>query len=281
MRTRLTVVTVLLGIVAGQALAQTPDNDKIIKYYRKKNNVPPAQAVTVTDVKDSPIKGAKQGVLQVGTAPQVRQVPFTMSADGRYILFAAADDITVDPSKAVMSKINIKDEPFRGNKDAKVTIVEYSDFQCPFCAKGYTTLEQQVMKDYGDKVKFVFKDYPLPFHPWAEPAAIAAECAKQQKVDAFWKMYHGFFDNQKDVNPTNVKDKAWEFVSDQGLDKAKFDDCYDNKKTQPGVKADVAEGQSVGVTGTPSFVINGRLLVGAQPYEQFKAVIDDELASSK
>ena len=94
-------------------------------------------------------------------------------------------------------------------------------------------------------------------------------------------MYHGFFANQKDVNPTNVKDKAWEFVSDQGLDKAKFDDCYDNKKTQPGVKADVAEGQSVGVTGTPSFVINGRLLVGAQPYEQFKAVIDDELASSK
>jgi protein-disulfide isomerase len=281
MRTRFTVVTVLLGIVAGQALAQTPDNDKIIKYYRKKNNVPPAQAVTVTDVKDSPIKGAKQGVLQVGTAPQVRQVPFTMSADGRYILFASADDITVDPSKAVMSKINIKDEPFRGNKDAKVTIVEYSDFQCPFCAKGYTTLEQQVLKDYGDKVKFVFKDYPLPFHPWAEPAAIAAECAKQQKVDAFWKMYHGFFDNQKDVNPTNVKDKAWEFVSDQGLDKAKFDDCYDNKKTQPGVKADVAEGQSVGVTGTPSFVINGRLLVGAQPYEQFKAVIDDELASSK
>jgi protein-disulfide isomerase len=281
MRTRFTVVTVLLGIVAGQALAQTPDNDKIIKYYRKKNNVPPAQAVTVTDLKDSPIKGAKQGVLQVGTAPQVRQVPFTMSADGRYILFASADDITVDPSKAVMSKINIKDEPFRGNKDAKVTIVEYSDFQCPFCAKGYTTLEQQVMKDYGDKVKFVFKDYPLPFHPWAEPAAIAAECAKQQKVDAFWKMYHGFFDNQKDVNPTNVKDKAWEYVSDQGLDKAKFDDCYDNKKTEPGVKADVAEGQSVGVTGTPSFVINGRLLVGAQPYEQFKAVIDDELASSK
>jgi len=281
MRTRFTVVTVVLGLLAGHALAQTPDNDKLIKYYRKKNNVPPAQAVTVTDLKDSPIKGAKQGVLQVGTAPQVRQVPFTMSADGRYILFAAADDITVDPSKAVMSKINIKDEPFRGNKDAKVTIVEYSDFQCPFCAKGYTTLEQQVMKDYGDKVKFVFKDYPLPFHPWAEPAAIAAECAKQQKVDAFWKMYHGFFDNQKDVNPTNVKDKAWEFVSDQGLDKAKFDDCYDNKKTQPGVKADVAEGQSVGVTGTPSFVINGRLLVGAQPYEQFKAVIDDELASSK
>jgi protein-disulfide isomerase len=281
MRTRFTVVTVLLGIMASHALAQTPDNDKIIKYYRKKNNVPPAQAVTITDVKESPIKGAKQGVLQVGTAPQVRQVPFTMSADGRYIIFAAADDITVDPSKAVMSKINIKDEPFRGNKDAKVTIVEYSDFQCPFCAKGYTTLEQQVLKDYGDKVKFVFKDYPLPFHPWAEPAAIAAECAKQQKVDAFWKMYHGFFDNQKDVNPTNVKDKAWEFVSDQGLDKAKFDDCYDNKKTQPGVKADVAEGQSVGVTGTPSFVINGRLLVGAQPYEQFKAVIDDELASSK
>jgi protein-disulfide isomerase len=82
------------------------------------------------------------------------------------------------------------------------------------------------------------------------------------------------------VNPTNVKDKAFEFAG-AGVDKAKYDDCFDNKKTQAGVKADQAEGASVGVTGTPSFVINGRLLVGAQPFEQFKAVIDDELASAK
>jgi protein-disulfide isomerase len=281
MRTRLAVCGVVLGLSAGHALAQSLNTDPIVKYYRKKNNVPPAQQVTVTGLKDSAIKGAKEGTLEVGTAPQVRKVPFTASPDGRYVVFGATDDITVDPSKAVMAKIKTEGAACRGPKDAKVTIVEYSDYQCPFCAKGYTTLEEQVLKQYGDKVRFCFKDFPLGFHPWAEPAAIAAKCAGEQKADAYWKLYDGYFKNQKDVNPTNVKEKGWSFVEAEKLDKAKFDDCYDNKKTQASVKAEMAEGQSVGVTGTPAFVINGRLLVGAQPAEQFKAVIEDELASAK
>lgn len=279
----LTVLAAATSILAQPTAATAPaGTDQLIKYYRKKANVPPAQNVAVQGLKDSAgIKGAKEGVLQVGNPPQVKNVPFTMSADGKFVVFAAAEDVTVDPSKAVMAKINVKDRPFRGPKDAKVTIVEYSDYQCPFCTKGYTTIETQVLKEYGDKVKFYFKNYPLPFHPWAEPAAIAAECALQQKPDAYWKMYHSFFEKQKDVNPQNVKDKSWEFIADQGIDKAKWDACYDGKATQALVKADMAEGQSLGVTGTPSFVINGRLLVGAQPFEQFKAVIDDELASNK
>jgi protein-disulfide isomerase len=280
MRTLLSMLAVVLGLTAGHALAQSLNTDQIVKYYRKKNNVPPAQAITVSGVKDSPIKGAKEGTLEVGTAPQVRKVAFTASPDGKYVIFADVNDVTVDPSKAVMEKIKLEGAACRGPKDAKVTIVEYSDFQCPFCAKGYTTLEQQVLKEYGEKVKFCFKDFPLAFHPWAEPAAIAAECIREQKPDLYWKAYDGLFQNQKDVNPTNVKDKAFEFAG-AGVDKAKYDDCFDNKKTQAGVKADQAEGSSVGVTGTPSFVINGRLLVGAQPFEQFKAVIDDELASAK
>jgi protein-disulfide isomerase len=281
MRTRLTMLAVVLGFTAGSALAQNLNTDQLIKYYRKKNNVPPAQQVTVSGLKDSPIKGAKEGVLEVGTAPQMRKVPFTASPDGKYVIFAEVSDITLDPSKAVMEKIKLDGAACRGPKDAKVTIVEWSDYQCPFCSKGYTTLEQQVLKEYGDKVNFCFKDFPLGFHPWAEPAAIAAKCVREQKADAYWKVYNGFFQNQKDINPTNVKEKAWSFAEPEKIDKAKFDECFDAKKTQAAVKADMAEGQSVGVTGTPSFVINGRLLVGAQPFEQFKAVIDDELASAK
>ncbi|TMA96358.1 MAG: hypothetical protein E6J77_01355, partial [Deltaproteobacteria bacterium] len=89
-----------------------------------------------------------------------------MSGDGRYAVFAAVEDVTVDPAKAV--------------------IVEYSDFQCPFCSRGYATIEKQVLTSYGDKVRFYYKHYPLPFHPWAEAGAVAAECAKQQKPEAFW-----------------------------------------------------------------------------------------------
>jgi len=180
-----------------------------------------------------------------------------------------------------MAKINTKDEPFEGPKDAKVTIVEYSDFQCPFCKRGYDTIEQQVLKQYEGKVKFYFKNFPLSFHPWAQPAAIAAECAKEQKAAAYWTLYHKYFENQGAVNPTNVKDKGVEFLKDSGIDMAKWNDCYDNKKTLDKVNAQMAEGQALGVTGTPAFFVNGRMLVGAQPFEKFKDVIDDELATAK
>jgi protein-disulfide isomerase len=277
-------VRALLGLLLVPALlapAFAADQDTLVKYYRKKNNVPPAETVTVKEVKDSPIKGAKQGVLEVGTPPRSRQVPFTSSADFHYVIFAEVDDVTVDPAKAVMDKVSLKNEVCRGPKDAKVTIVEYSDFQCPFCSKGYNTLENEVLTQYKDKVRFCYKHLPLPFHPWAEPSAIAMECMKQQSPEAAWAVYRGFFEKQKDVTPANVKEKALEFASNEKIDKAKFEQCYDKKETLEKVKADKAEATSLGLTGTPSFVINGRMVKGAQPAANFKAVIDDELASAK
>ncbi|HLK12498.1 MAG TPA: DsbA family protein [Candidatus Binatia bacterium] len=279
MRRTAVLAAVAAAMLAGLALAA--DNDQLIKYYRKKANVPPAAKVAVMGLQDSKIKGVKEGTLEIGEGPAARKVPFVVSADGRYAVFGGIEDVTSDPAKAVMEKISLKGEPFKGPANAKVTIVEYSDFQCPFCSRGYQTMENQVLKDYGDKVRFFYKNYPLPFHPWAESAAVAAECAKEQKPEAFWKLYNGFFQNQGQINPQNVKDKATEFLKDSGVDMAKWDDCFDNKKSLPKVKAEMAEGSSVGVTGTPGFIINGRLVSGAQPYENFKSIIDDELASAK
>ena len=259
------------------AAARGADDDstkKLVEYYRRKANVPATANVEVKDVKASKIKGAKSGVLVVGG----RSVDFVMSEDGRYVVFGEMEDLTVDPFASVMQKINLKGEAFKGKPDAKVTIVEYSDFQCPFCSRGYQTMETQVLKEYGDKVKFVYKNFPLPMHPWAESAAVAAECARQQKPEAYWKLYDFYFQNQKDITPQNVKDKSLEALKDSGIDAAKFTDCFDNKKTLDQVKAQQAEGQSVGVTGTPAFIINGRLVSGAQPYDNFKTIIDDELA---
>jgi protein-disulfide isomerase len=275
---RSAALAVALSALALPAAAQ--DTDQVVKYFRKKANIPPNATVTVKDVKDSPIKGAKTGTLDVANGPQVRSMAFTMSADGRYVIFAETEDVTVDPFKKVAEKINLKGKPFKGKENAKVVIVEYSDFQCPFCARGYATLENEVLKEYGDKVKFVYKNFPLNFHPWAELGAVAAECAAMQNKDAYWKLYSYLFENQKDINPQNVKDKSKEALKDTKIDMAKWDKCYDNKESLPQVKADMAEGQSVGVTGTPAFLINGRLLSGAQPFQQFKAVIDDELAAN-
>jgi protein-disulfide isomerase len=278
-----TLVLAGLAVVfaSGPAFADAAE-DQLVKYYRKKNNVPPAAKLAVQDVKDSAsFKGSKQGKLVIGEGPSAKTIEFVASPDLKFVVFGDVLDTSVDPAKAVMAKINLKDEPFEGAKDAKVTIVKYSDFQCPFCKRGYDVIEQQVLKQYEGKVKFYFKHFPLSFHPWAAPASMAAECAKQQKAEAYWTVYHKYFEQQGSVNPQNVKDKAVEYLKDSGIDMAKWNDCYDNKKTMDKVNAQMAEGQSLGVTGTPAFFVNGRMLVGAQPFEKFKDVIDDELAAAK
>ncbi len=268
-------VGVAVAMVAGfAAAASAVDTEKLIEYYRRKANVPPNAAVTVQGLQDSPIAGAKQGNLVVGG----RNVGFVASADGRYAVFGELEDLTVDPFKAVMEKISLEGRPAKGPADAKVTIVEYSDFQCPFCTRGYNTIEDQVLKEYGDKVRFVYKHFPLGFHKWAEPAAVGAECAADLNHDAYWKLYAYYFENQKQITPENVKDKSKEALDGTEIDIAKWEACYDSNGTVDRVRADMAEGQSVGVTGTPGFIINGRLVSGAQPFQRFKAIIDDELS---
>lgn len=260
------------------SVAQAAETDKIIEYYRRKANIPTQIPVTVKTVGDSKeIKGAKSGKLDV----RGKDVGFVMSEDGRYVVFGDIEDVTVDPFKAVMAKIKLDGRPFKGGKDAKVTIVEYSDYQCPFCTRGYNTIENEVLKEYGDKVKFYYKNFPLGFHKWAQPAAVAAECAADLNKDAYWELYKFYFEKQKEITPENLKEKTTEALKGQKIDMKKFDDCFAGNKTLDRVNGDMQEGQSVGVTGTPGFIINGRLVSGAQPFQNFKAIIDDELARAK
>ena len=287
MRVRSVVMlgALLAAVGCGSAPAPTPsestNTDQLVKYYRKKNNLPASAKLAVTGVHDSSIKGAREGTLEIGEGPGAQKVTFLTSPDGQFVAFGTVEDVTVDPSKAVMAKIDLKDQPAKGPADAKVTIVEYSDFQCPFCSRGYSTIENEVLKQYGDKVRFYYKSYPLPFHPWAKAGAVAAECAKQQKADAFWKLYKSFFENQTQISKDNVKEKATEYLADTGIDMNAWNDCFDNQKSAAAVDAQMQEGSSVGVRGTPGFIINGRLVSGAQPFESFKNIIDDELASAK
>ena len=278
---RLSVVCLVLAAAARLAFADAAE-DQLAKYYRKKNNVPPALKVSVQGVKDSTnFKGSKEGTIVLGEGAAAKSQGFVASSDLKWVIFGDVVDSTVDPAKAVTAKMNLKDEPFKGPKDAKVTLVEYSDFQCPFCKRGYDTVEQQILKQYDGKVKFYFRNFPLSFHPWAQPAAIAVECAKMQKADDYWMLYQAYFEHQGEVNPQNVKDKGAEFLKDAKIDMAKWGDCFDNKKSLDRVTAQQNEGAGIGVTGTPAFFVNGRMLVGAQPFEKFKDVIDDELASAK
>ena len=162
-----------LLVMTSATLALAQSEDALIKYFRKKNNIPPAATVTITGMKDSTsFKGSKEGTLSVAGPQGTKTTTFVASPDLKFVVLGDILDTSVDPAKAVMAKINVTGEPFKGAKDAKVTIVEYSEFQCPYCKKGFDTIEQQVLKNYDGKVKFYFKQFPLPFHPWAQPAAI-------------------------------------------------------------------------------------------------------------
>jgi protein-disulfide isomerase len=167
------------------------------------------------------------------------------------------------------------DDPVIGPASAPVTLVEFSDFQCPFCQRVAPTLKQ-VKDKYGDKVRVVWKDFPLTqIHPQAFKAGEAAHCAADQ--GKFWEYHDQLFANQQALQPTDLKKHA----ADLGLDAGAFATCLDTSKYGERVRDGVAEGSRLGVNSTPTIYINGRVLSGAQPYETFVSVIDEELSKAK
>jgi len=194
--------------------------------------------------------------LQVPTAPTAPTAP------------KAPTQPTVDFSNL------IDDDTVKGDENAPVTIVEWSDFECPFCARFYRDTLGQIDEEYikTGKVKLVFRDFPLSFHANAQKASEAAECAGEQ--GKYWEMHDKLFESGVNGGVSTFKG----YASDIGLDTAKFNTCLDTGAMADEVAKDMRDGQAAGITGTPGFLINGQKLSGAQPFSSFKRVIDAELA---
>ncbi len=186
-------------------------------------------------------------------------------------LKAKADVQVLLPEKRVQVEAT---GPSKGPESAPVTIVEFSDFQCPFCSRANNAVNE-VVKTYGDKVRVVFRHFPLSFHQEAPKAAEASMCAADQ--NKFWEYHDKLFANQQALKVDDLKKAA----ADLGLDTARFNECLDSGKKAELVKKDMAAGEKAGVTGTPAFFINGIALSGAVPAEEFKAIIDAELNKKK
>jgi protein-disulfide isomerase len=165
-------------------------------------------------------------------------------------------------------------EPARGPEDAAVTVVEFSDFQCPYCKRAHETVEQLVAA-YGDKIRFVYRDYPLPNHPQAFPAARAARCAGEQ--DKYWEYHTSLMTVGGTLDDADLKKRA----GDLALDVDAFSSCVESGRHDGAIRQSMQDGAVAGVTGTPAFLINGRLLSGAQPLAALQKVVDEELARAQ
>lgn len=179
--------------------------------------------------------------------------------------------VMLEPPRQNVASAN---SPSKGSATAPVEMIEFSDFQCPFCQRANPTVDQ-VLKTYGDRVRFVYRHYPLPNHPNARPAAEAAACAAEQ--GKFWPYHDRLFANPSKLADADLKQHAAEL----GLNASQFNSCVDTHKFRAQVEADMKAGEQAGVNGTPAFFINGRSISGAQPFDVFKKIIDEELELKK
>jgi len=188
------------------------------------------------------------------------------------------DNLNINPEDNINSNaksdISPDDDPSIGPANAPVTIIEFSDFQCPFCARAEPTVNQ-ILSTYKDKVRLVYRDFPLSFHQYAQKSAEASECSDEQ--GKFWEYHDLLFEKQQEWSSIGIT-KMKDYAAQLNLDSKKFNDCLDSGKYSSEVQKDFEDGQKAGVSGTPAFFINGILISGAQPFENFKKVIDAELA---
>ena len=181
-------------------------------------------------------------------------------------------EVYLQRPQAPVYDIHVGAAPFKGGADAKVTVVEFSDFQCQYCREGAQRLKELNQK-YGNKIKIVFKNFPLSFHNHANIAAQAGFCAQDQGNDSFWKMHDKMFQDQKKLDKASLLASAKEI----GLKMQEFTSCLESGKHKAKVESDVKEGEKLGLRSTPTFFVNGKLVKGLQPMEYFSELIDEEL----
>ncbi|MEM1042512.1 MAG: DsbA family protein [Bacteroidota bacterium] len=259
--------------------------------------------VEMGDFAPSGVDGLMEGSFVVNGQQTQR---FLISDDNTKLYLIAADPVDVSRDEAALAEALAEREaearqenearaaqldaaiaglPVRGNPDAPVTVIEFSDFQCPYCSRAATTMEELIEKR-GDEVKFVYMQYPLPNHPWARPASIAALCAAQQDDEAFWMLHDGYFANQRSLNTGNVLAESQRYIAGADLDADAWLACADgtdesaNEGAVAALDASMQLAQELGVSGTPGFFVNGEFLNGAKPLAEFEAIIDQITSDS-
>ncbi len=278
---------VLLVICAGcSAQSASPElAQRIERQVRSHYSIPPQVKVSLGPLKASDFPGYDALTVTFDAGEKKQTFDFLLSKDGKTLARLTKMDLSADPYADVMKKIDVKERPIRGNKTAKVVAVNFDDFECPFCSRMHQTLFPGLLKEYGDRVQFIYKDFPLvEIHPWAMHAAVDANCLAAQNSDAYWQFADYLHNNQKAVGSEKGHDAQFAAIDalalkqaqDSKLDTAKLQSCI-KAQDETAVKASMHEGETLGIEATPTMFVNGEKIDGALPIEEVRAVLDRAL----
>jgi len=284
-RAFLVLLLVCLGCSAQPAPSAAPDAARTVeRQVRAYYSIPPDVKVGVGTPRPSDFTDFDVVTITIDNGEKKQDVEFYLSKDHKR-LARAMFDLTKDPYAELMKKIDVAGRPARGAKDAKVVAVNYDDFECPFCSRMHAALFPTLWKEYGDRVLFIYKDYPLEeIHPWAIHAAVNANCLAAQNADAYWDFADYIHGNQKDVNGEKGRDaqnSALDKIATQqgqkhSLDASKLQACI-KAQDDKAVRASMREGDAIGVSATPVMFVNGRKVDGAVPIDDLRQVLDSAL----
>lgn len=286
----------LLAILVGcSALSrggepETALKQRLERQLRVQFDIPPAVPVEVGALVASDFPGYDTLKVKLGEGDRARDYEFLLSKDRKTLVRMAKFDVSTDPWAENLKKIDIAGRPIQGAQDAKVVIVNFDDYQCPYCARLHTMLFDSILKSYGDSVKLVYKDFPVPaIHPWAMRASVNANCLASQSAEAYWNFTDHIHRNQKEIGRGGEKDSpeqkqaeaaldklALEYGQKNGVDQEKLRACIAEQK-HAAVESAVKEGDSLGVDGTPTMFINGEKVVGAVSGGDLRRILDRHL----
>jgi len=238
-------------------------DQKIVDYVRTKFHVPDAVKLTVGPFQDSEYNGFYQTTIYGQEGEKKSSTRAFITRDGRYLVIGSVFNLNVDPKKQIEHTINLNNQPSVGPANAPVTIVEFADLECPMCAETQKFFDHDLIPKYGNKIRIVFKEFPLvQIHDWALTAAIANECAYKLNPADFFRYRSTIFGGQDMINAANVRTLLLDFGQRSGLNRLKLATCIDSKATLPQVEADMQEGHELGIVSTPTLFINGTPVVG-------------------
>jgi protein-disulfide isomerase len=285
---RRALVASLLFCLGCAAQAPAPElNQRIERQVRATFQLPPTVNVKVGERKPSPdFPGFDNLTVELSQGERKVNQDFLISKDNKTMARISKMDLSKDPYLEIMKKIDTSGRPVLGNPSAKVTIVNYDDFQCPFCSRMHEVLMQDVAKTYGDRVRIIYKDYPLTeIHPWSVHAAVDANCLATQSADAYWDFANFAHANQKQITGSNrplpeqmslLDRSATEIAQKRNLQLVPLQSCIKAQQDAT-VKASMDEASGLGVSATPTMFINGEKVDGALPPSDLHAIIDRAL----